>query len=508
MAKLTLIQRAARALARAVGLRAYEAAQVDPRFRRSNSITASGPNVEVSAAAEVIARSARDAVRNDAFAARIVDLWVANAVGAGITCAWADTRRAAAWKRWAETKACDVEGKKTLAGIEALVMRAMVQDGEAIVRLLPVRPSARNPVGLALQVLEADYLDRTRSGEYEGRVIIQGVEIDAYGMPVAYWLYPRHPGEGWPLIPAQGLRTSVRVPAREVLHIFKQTRPGQVRGVSWLAPVLPVLRDLSDYEAALLMKAKIEACMTAIVNEDGDDLVTSPAGAPANRVTDSAGNTIEGFEPGMILYRRGSGDIEVVNPSGGGSHLNFARRALERSSVGAGLTYDQVSGDLTGANYSSLRAGKIEFRALNGQVQWTLLLPQLCVPVAEAFDEFGAMAGLWNGMGEAVHTPPAPEMIDPLKDTAALVQQVRANLVTPQRAVASMGYQFAENVKEMAEALAAYDAKGFTVDSDPRRVAKSGAAHDPAQIAAIEIAATGAAIPQQPQPDAAQPPAP
>jgi hypothetical protein len=57
----------------------------------------------------------------------------------------------------------------------------------------------------------------------------------------------------------------------------------------------------------------------------------------------------------MILYRRGMGSVEVVNPSGGGSHTAFARRALEAAAVGAGLTYDQVSGDLTQANYSNCR---------------------------------------------------------------------------------------------------------------------------------------------------------
>jgi capsid protein len=52
----------------------------------------------------------------------------------------------------------------------------------------------------------------------------------------------------------------------------------------------------------------------------------------------------------------------------GVSDTAFARRALEASAVGTGLTYDQVAGDLTQANYSSLRAGKIEFRRLCEQV--------------------------------------------------------------------------------------------------------------------------------------------
>ncbi|WP_372624909.1 phage portal protein [Falsiroseomonas sp.] len=47
-----------------------------------------------------------------------------------------------------------------------------------------------------------------------------------------------------------------------------------MRDVSWLAPVLLRLRDLGDYEAALLMKAKIEACLAAVVTEEGDEALT------------------------------------------------------------------------------------------------------------------------------------------------------------------------------------------------------------------------------------------
>lgn len=497
MARLNLAQRAVRRLAAAVGLRAYASAQIDSRFRSGSVPGGSSGNAEVSAAGRILAEQARDAVRNDAFARRIVDLWTANAVGAGITCAWKDKAHASAWKRWAESRECDAEGKKTLAGIEAMVTRALVQDGEALVRFLRFRPTAANPMGLRLLVLEADHLDRSKTGTYEGRTILQGVEIDEIARPVAYWLLQRHPGEAWPLMPSIGSRGPVRVPAGDVLHIYRQERPGQVRGVSWLAPVLPVLRDLTDYEAALLLKAKIEACLTAIVSDDDGEQT-----ATGNTVEDSAGNKIETFEPGMILYRRGGGSVEVVNPSGGGSHLQFARRALERAAVGAGLTYDQVSGDLTGANYSSLRAGKIEFRALNGQVQWTLLLPQLCAPIADEFHRMGALTGMWPMVAaDYSHTPPAPEMVDPLKDTQALVAQVRAGLLSPQRAAAASGYEFGELMQEYAEGLATLDDAGIVLDTDARRVAKGGNAHDAAQIAAIEIGATGAAMPQQAAPN-------
>jgi lambda family phage portal protein len=289
------------------------------------------------------------------------------------------------------------------------------------------------------------------------------------------------------------------IPARDVLHVFRKRRPGQLRDVSWLAPVLLRLRDLGDYEAALLMKAKIEACLAAVVTDESEETLTTPS---SSLLRDSQGRAVESFEPGMILYRRGHGEVNVVNPSGGGSHTAFARRSLEAAAVGAGLTYDQVSGDLTQANYSSLRAGKIEFRRLCEQVQYGMLIPMLVRPIAERFHVQGTLLGLWgDAMPKGVaHVPPAHEMIDPLKDTTALIAQVRAGFVPQPEAAGAFGYDFRSAVEMIREANAALDAAGISLDTDPRRVAKSGGAQDAAQMAAVEIAATGAAGAAAPTP--------
>ncbi|MDB5243592.1 MAG: Phage portal protein lambda family [Spirosoma sp.] len=453
-------------------------------------------NAEVGAASATVARRARDAVRNDPYAARIVDLWTGNAVGAGITTRWPDQPHSAAWRRWSDSTACDAEGRLDLFGLQALVMRAVVESGECFVRLLPAEVSPTNPVGLRLQVLESDHLDTARNGMVEGLPTLQGIALGDAGAPAAYWLYRVHPGAAW-LLPSGGRLTSERVPAQDVLHIYRKRRPGQLRDVSWLAPVLTRLRDLGDYEAALLMKAKIEACLAAVVSEDGDEALT---GAASGLLRDAQGRTVESFEPGMILYRRGMGSVEVVNPSGGGSHAAFARRALEAAAVGTGLTYDQVAGDLTQANYSSLRAGKIEFRRLCEQVQYGMLIPMLVRPIAARFHQQGALLGLWGAEVPegGSHVPPAHEMIDPLKDTTALIAQVRAGFVPQPEAVGAFGYDFRQVVELIREANALLDDAGLSLDTDPRRVAKSGAAQDAAQLAAIEIAATGAAAPAAP----------
>ena len=298
------------------------------------------------------------------------------------------------------------------------------------------------------------------------------------------------------ILPGASWLSSERVAARDVLHIVRKRRPGQLRDVPWRAPVLTRLRGLGDDEAALLMKAKIEAGLAAVVSEEGDEAMTGPA---SGLLRDAQGRTVESFEPGMILYRRGIGSVEVVNPSGGGSHAAFARRALEASAVGTRLTCDQVAGDLTQANCSSLRAGKIEFRRLGEQIQYGMPIPMLVRPIADRFHAQGALLGLWGAeMPEGMsHVPPAHEMIDSLKETTARIAQVRAGFVPQPKVVGAFGCDFRQVVEMIREADALLDEAGISLDTDPRRLAKSGRAQDAAQMAAIEIAATGAAAPRR-----------
>ena len=90
--------------------------------------------------------------------------------------------------------------------------------------------------------------------------------------------------------------------------------------------------------------------------------------------------------------------------------------------------------------------------------------------------------------------------METLKDTTALIAQVRAGFVPQPEAAGAFGYDFRSAVEMIREANAALDAAGISLDTDPRRVAKSGGAQDAAQMAAVEIAATGAAGAAAPPP--------
>ena len=94
-------------------------------------------------------------------------------------------------------------------------------------------------------------------------------------------------------------------------------------------------------------------------------------------------------------------------------------------------------------------------------------------------------------VARAVHRPERGE---------ALIAQVRAGFVPQPEAAGAFGYDFRAAVEMIREANALLDEAGISLDTDPRRVEKSGAAQDAAQLAAVEIAATGAAAPQREAP--------
>lgn len=451
-------------------VRGYDAAR---QKKRDGGWVAQGSsaNAEIGPALARLRNASREMVRNNAYAARIVDTLVAHDVGAGIVARprtgkkTLDRRLADAWRAWAESTECDAEGQLDLYGLQALVRRTVAESGECLVRLRYRRAEDGLTVPLQLQVLEPDYLDHLKHQTLpSGGRIVHGVEFDALGRRAAYWLYRDHPGD---TLTVTGLRSeSVRVPADEVLHVYRKTRAGQVRGVPELAAVMTRLSDLAEYHEAALVRAKMEAAIALVVERVDNEDAIRPLG-PVE--TDSDGHRVESLYPGMVEYLAPGEKISTVNPTPSAGHVDYSRTALQAAGVGAGVTYDQVTGDLSQANYSSLRAGKIEFRRGVEQRQWQMLVPMLCAPIWRAFVRAGGLQGLWPiAAHAATWTPPAHEMIDPAKDGKALIESVRAGLSTWGQAVASMGYDPDDQLAEIADWQAKFDAAKVILDADPR----------------------------------------
>jgi lambda family phage portal protein len=244
----------------------YDAATRGRRFADWRT-PGTSPNSEVRLSLDLLIRRSHDLVRNNAWAARAVSVIPRDVVGYGITYGVKHPRPRVQQRlqdllaRHYETTAIDADGRHDIYGLQRLVQRTVVESGEALVRKRPRRSADGLPLPFQVQVLEPELLDSGKTLLLDGGgYVVNGVEYDAIGTEVAYWLYPEHPGDG---IRNRG-RQSKRVPAANIRRIYRVDRPGQVRGVPWLAPVVVTLRDFQDYDDFQLVRQKIAACFSVI----------------------------------------------------------------------------------------------------------------------------------------------------------------------------------------------------------------------------------------------------
>ncbi|WP_407941244.1 phage portal protein [Mesorhizobium xinjiangense] len=204
------------------------------------------PVTAAHAARGTLAARARYLVGNNPLAAAGVQAWVSQAVGVGIKPsslhADAGTRDAltARFTEW--TDQADDEGRTDFYGVQADLFKSMVTTGEGLALMIST------PAGLRIRVLDPEQLDASHTVALDnGARVISGVEFDRHGQRVAYHIFDHPPG-----LDAGFQRQRRRVPAEDVIHTFRRDWPGQVRGISWFAPVLLRLADLDSWSDAQL----------------------------------------------------------------------------------------------------------------------------------------------------------------------------------------------------------------------------------------------------------------
>ncbi len=480
------------------GRRAYEGAS---RGRRSAGwITSNtGANAEVGAAASTLRQRSRDLIRNNPHAAKAKEVFVNNVVGTGIRPRSAirlpvppgadeqtrneiEQREREAnqrvddlFARWVDE--CESSGQYDYYGMQAMAAGALFESGEVIARRRRRRAADGLVVPVQIQLLEADHLDLTKSKTLSAGRIVQGVEYGVTGSRVAYWLHASHPGETIGALQSYSAQ-SQRVPAEMVVHLYSAGRPGQARGVPALAPVMNALHDNQDYTEAEIVRKKLEACTVAFVFGDEDDqLSIAPTETDANA---DDGQELEHFEPGLIARVRGGKDVKFNSPASIGGYAEYQRTQLHAIAAGLGMTYELLSGDLSQVNYSSIRAGLIEFRRSIRMMQQHVFIRQFCRRSWQWFTESAIVAGeLAPGDYPVVWAPPRFEEVDRQKDAAADLAELRAGTASLRSVLSAKGLNPDDVLREIAETAHLLDELGLVLDSDPRHKYRGGAETEP-----------------------------
>ncbi|MDP3263471.1 MAG: phage portal protein [Tabrizicola sp.] len=388
-------------------------------------------NPETAAAGPAIRSRASHLAMNAPFISNAVGNWVGALIGPGIQPAArhpdAATRNALNqhFSDWCNR--ADAERRTDFAGLQVAVANSLVVAGEAVALISDMADGPR------IRVLPVEMLDESKTLELSGgRSIFSGVELDATGCRVAYWIVPERPGQAW-----QTYAPSVRVEADSVLHVVKPLAAGQLRGVSWLAPIILPAGDLDRLCDALLKGAQVSAMMAGFIIDQ------SGTGDPLNN------EETPSLEPGALVRLPSGTDIKFNSPQQAQQMGEFIKLNLRQLAAGLGLPDHMLSGDLTGANYSSLRAGLLPFRQRVEQVQYTVLVPQFLAPVWRAVILHGILSGDLEAPDfeanpeaylQADWLPPRPLQVDPLKDISATKAELEAGLTSRRKAVAERGW--------------------------------------------------------------------
>lgn len=463
-------------------LRYYDGAKRAPR---ANSLATrpGSPNAALTSELARLTARAHDLVRNTPEAARTIEILSSLIVGTGVKVIFKtgkpalDRRLQSLWSRWC--KIADIEGVLGLEGLQKLAIAGMFEGGDTLTRLVDVTPPRRGERGyglptLRLQLLEGEQLDLTRDRvpvAEPGRRIRFGLELDEWNRRVAF-----HVTDGdTERVTLSDL--SRRLPADDVCHLFRPLRPGQLRGVTVFAPVMLTSRDHADLLEALTVKARMEACFGLGVETPDAGKMTLMPTDPDKKSPD--GKPIEEINPGMILYLRPGEKLQSVSPTGGLAAEPIILANLMRFAAGVNLAYDQVTGDLRKANYSSLKAGDRLVRRFVEQVQWLNLVPMLMDRIVERWLDRAILGGLIADRREGYaydYVMPAREPIDPKKDLEADILAVRAGRMSPQEFISEWGRDWREVLDDTEAFLKEIDSRGIVLDIDPRRTTQTGAA--------------------------------
>lgn len=228
----------------------------------------------------------RDLARRAPLAIGAINTVVTNVIGTGLTMQPApdqsflglDEAAAKAWQQhvtrewrlWAESTDCDITRAQNFYGLQSLATRSMLESGD-VFALLPEAERPGQPYRLAVQLIEADRVCNP-NGKANTDTLVDGVEMDASGAPVAYHICRSHPGAfgrhakglEWDRVEAFGATTG----RRRVLHVFERRRPGQTRGVPYLAGIIEPLKQLTRYTEAEVAAAVNSAAFALFAKMD------------------------------------------------------------------------------------------------------------------------------------------------------------------------------------------------------------------------------------------------
>lgn len=486
--------------ARGTSARGFEAGRTGRRLRAIPS-TSQAINSQIRTYGRNVVARSRYLALNNAYAALAKEEYVSAMVGCGIKPSSLVTDKnikkqiALKWKAW--TDEADADGLTDLYGMQGIVAAEMFEAGECFVRFRPRFASDGLTVPLQLQILPSEMLptDHCEVLPTGGRIEC-GIEFDPVGKRVAYWFLRSHPGENNTF--NYKLSQKTRVPASEVLHLFKPIRAGQIRGVPHTLSGIITLAMIDLYDDAELERKRIAALFSAFVLRPKGEGEEEHPFTGAEETANDNNDAISDFsmEPGAVIDLAFGQDVKFSEPADVGvTYEAFQYRNLLRAAAGFGATYSGMTGDLRQTSYGSIRAGLVAFRRRIEAQQHHVMVFQLCRPVWRYWFDLAVKVGALDLVSVAAYVsdplplrdvkwiPPKWEWVDPLKDRQAEKLAVDSGFKPRSDVIEAEGYDPEEVDQRIAQDQARAEELGLVFVTLPSMVIVSPTSEEPPEPA-------------------------
>lgn len=403
----------------------------------------------------------RDQMRNAPVALGALNTIVSNVVGTGLSYtpavdgpalnlspeqveAWsANTKRL--FDIWAASLDVSLERRLNFYGVQDLGLRTMLESGDMICITPRVGRDGGAP-RLALQLVEADRVCN-RSSEPNTAVLIDGIELSATtGETVAMHIARTHPGEAlgtvaeWDRVTTRGESTG----RKNILHMFKVIRPGQVRGVPMIAPILEPLKQLGRWTDAELNAAVVSSLFAVFVKMDPDAFDDMFDDKTKTALIDKASNWSGDLESAQAVNLLPGEDIVTTQPGRPNPAFDpFWAAIVRQIGMALELPYEVLTMHFQ-SSYSAARAALLmAWKAFRSRRD--MLSTYFCQPVFELWldDEVAEgrisapgyfaselVRAAWRG---AIWTGDGPGSIDPSKEVDAAQKRVDMGISTKEQ---------------------------------------------------------------------------
>lgn len=456
----------------------------------------------------------RDLIRNTPIATGAVNTKVTNVIGGGLRLHCRIDReflglseeQADAWERntqrefnklWAVSQDCSADRQGDFYELQDLVWRSVLENGD-VFALLPMKKRRGKVYSLAVQLIEADRVTN-KDHAMDTPEEAGGLLRDKTGAPTHVRIQKGHPGNRhrvgteWQTVQIFGSKTG----RRNVIHIFRRLRIGQVRGVPDLAPVIELIKQMGTYTDAEVSAAVVSGLFTVFIESEGG--VANPLDdGTADSGTDEDNEVKMG--QGAIIDLALGEKVQFADPKRPNTAFDpFMLAVLRQVGVALEIPLELLIGHFT-ASYSASRAALEQaWKFFRGRREW--IGRKFCNPVYEDWLTEAVELGRIDAPGFLTGDPairaaylqcqwigPAKGHIQPLQEIKAEVEAVNLEVKTLDQVAAEINGSDWEDVarqrgkekRMLAEATPDGDTRENppTADDDPDEIDRIGEPSD------------------------------